>query len=388
MNADGSAQSRLTTNSASDFRPVWSPDLYQDRLHLRPRRQLRELHDERQRELPDQRLQQLRRRWFRWSPDGQKLAFQSNRTGQIFVQNADGTGTATNLTNNALTQESPEWSPDGTKIAYDRQDANREVYVMNANGSSPTNISNSSGDDSTPDWLPDGQKIAFEASRDGNKEIYTMNADATGPQTNITNNAADDRRPDWQIGPATTAYDTPNSASSIDTSLVPAYRPLPPPTPPTPLPLACPPAAPPRSAPASWHAQAPSRPLTPSWRWCQETERRRSGRHRDPGRCLRRAFRNPDRTRLQPQRLRPRPDADRALAPHRHQQLHPLGVLRAIRQRGHDSRLRLQLHPARRAAPPTRASARPAGSRPAPTCCFPARSPSARACRSSSSGCA
>jgi Tol biopolymer transport system component len=39
--------------------------------------------------------------------------------------------------------------------------------------------------------------IAFVSDRDGNDELYVMNADGTG-QTNLTNNPADDDRPAWR----------------------------------------------------------------------------------------------------------------------------------------------------------------------------------------------
>ena len=47
-----------------------------------------------------------------------------------------------------------------------------------------------------PTWSPDGKKIAFVSERDGNKEIYVMNADGTH-QINLNNNPCDDRDPDW-----------------------------------------------------------------------------------------------------------------------------------------------------------------------------------------------
>jgi Tol biopolymer transport system component len=43
----------------------------------------------------------------------------------------------------------------------------------------------------TPAWSPDGNEIAFTSSRDGNLEIYIMNADGSNPR-NLTNNPAGD----------------------------------------------------------------------------------------------------------------------------------------------------------------------------------------------------
>ena len=42
--------------------------------------------------------------------------------------------------------------------------------------------------------------IAFQSDRDGNEEIYVMNADGSN-QVNITNNTADDESPSWSPTP-------------------------------------------------------------------------------------------------------------------------------------------------------------------------------------------
>lgn len=80
----------------------------------------------------------------RYSPDGSKIVFQSNRDGQyeIYVMNTDGTG-QTRLTNNAAWDTAPAWSPDGTKILFTslRDGAmSPALYVMNANGSNQTRV--------------------------------------------------------------------------------------------------------------------------------------------------------------------------------------------------------------------------------------------------------
>ena len=56
-------------------------------------------------------------------------------------------------------------------------------------------------------------KIFFYSDRDGNEEIYSMNADGSG-QTNITNDAAYDANPDW--GPLATRYDFAGFYSPVD----------------------------------------------------------------------------------------------------------------------------------------------------------------------------
>jgi Tol biopolymer transport system component len=81
---------------------------------------------------------------------------------------------------------------------YSERDGNGNIYVMNAaDGSNQTRLTNSTADDLPPSWSPDGTKIAFGSSRDGNWEIYIMNAADGSGQTRLTNNAADDSEPDW-----------------------------------------------------------------------------------------------------------------------------------------------------------------------------------------------
>lgn len=84
-----------------------------------------------------------------------------------------------------------------TRIAFTSdRDGNWEIYVMNADGSGQTNLTKNAADDTYPTWSPDGKKIAFNTLRDGNYEIYVMSADGSG-QTRLTNNGKGDFHPSW-----------------------------------------------------------------------------------------------------------------------------------------------------------------------------------------------
>ena len=57
------------------------------------------------------------------------------------------------------------------------RDGNAEIYVMDANGGNQKNLTNHRAGDSSPDWSPDGTKIAFISGRDGaGSQIYVMDA--------------------------------------------------------------------------------------------------------------------------------------------------------------------------------------------------------------------
>jgi Tol biopolymer transport system component len=76
------------------------------------------------------------------------------------------------------------------------RDGNSEIYVMNADGTDPINLTNDADTDSSPAWSPDGTKIAFWSSRNFFAQIFVMDADGTNP-TNLTNNFGGDLLPDW-----------------------------------------------------------------------------------------------------------------------------------------------------------------------------------------------
>jgi len=102
--------------------------------------------------------------------------------------------TFTNVTeNHTISATFLPVSIEGTtgKIAFaSDRDGNNEIYVMNADGSNQTNLTNNPAWDNEPCFSPDGTKIAFKSYSDeifGISKIYVMNADGSN-QTRLTNN--------------------------------------------------------------------------------------------------------------------------------------------------------------------------------------------------------
>jgi TolB protein len=137
-----------------------------------------------------------------WSPDGQSIAFTAHDVGdegpnypnrpfisnsaEIYVLNADGTGTPRRLTHNNEEERALSWSPDGTRIVFScligGGTADFEICVMNADGSGLVQLTDNSLPDLGATYSPDGQQILFQSTLvpgSGQPQLFVMNADGT-----------------------------------------------------------------------------------------------------------------------------------------------------------------------------------------------------------------
>ena len=142
-----------------------------------------------------------------WSSDGKAIAYTSYRRQNfpdIFIQRIyDGTppespARGTDRIHNFL----PAWSPDGTKLAFmSNRDGNAEIYVMDANGGNLRRITRHPNIDATPTWSPAGNQIAFTSDRSGSPQIYVVDADGLGQPQRITSDDSWADRATWSPAP-------------------------------------------------------------------------------------------------------------------------------------------------------------------------------------------
>ena len=124
----------------------------------------------------------------RYSPDGRKIAFQSDRSGnlEIWMCNSEGQNLSQLTFFGKGQAGSPQWSPDGSQITFDYRAGGRaDVYVVNVAGGVPRRITTESSDDSVPSWSGDGKYIYFASDRSGEQQIWKVPAEG-GPAVQVT----------------------------------------------------------------------------------------------------------------------------------------------------------------------------------------------------------
>jgi Tol biopolymer transport system component/DNA-binding winged helix-turn-helix (wHTH) protein len=125
-----------------------------------------------------------------YSPQGDSVAFQSDRSGAyaIWTAHAEG-GEQRQLTLGLATSETPQWHPDGERIVFCAceawADTFYDIYVIETTGGFPRNLThNETGDDIRPSYSPDGDWIYFVSSGEW-WDIYRMPSDGTDPREKL-----------------------------------------------------------------------------------------------------------------------------------------------------------------------------------------------------------
>jgi serine/threonine protein kinase/Tol biopolymer transport system component len=99
----------------------------------------------------------------RYSPDGKKISFSSDRSGteELWICDADGSNPIqlTHFGKGFVSDQ--QWSPDSSRLTFPSgAEGHAEVYVINASGGKPRRLTFSAGS-TDPSWSKDGQWIYF-----------------------------------------------------------------------------------------------------------------------------------------------------------------------------------------------------------------------------------
>jgi Tol biopolymer transport system component len=117
-----------------------------------------------------------------WSPDSQQLAFvdQSRLIAQGMVVLKAAGGGQLRLSPGGVNWY-PRWSPDGHTLAFQCSDGTTdwEICTLDLNTGRREQLTRGQGISTRPAWSPDGARIAFVSTRDGQPQVYVMNADGS-----------------------------------------------------------------------------------------------------------------------------------------------------------------------------------------------------------------
>jgi serine/threonine protein kinase len=125
-----------------------------------------------------------------FSPDGQRIVFESGRSGdrqEVWVAQADGTNPVQLTAGPGLYQGTPRWSPDGRRIAFDSlsEDRHWDIWTIQPDGDSLRRLTMDPGDENTPSWSADGHWVYFASEREGVQEIWRVPSEG-GPSEQVT----------------------------------------------------------------------------------------------------------------------------------------------------------------------------------------------------------
>jgi len=140
------------------------------------------------------------------SPDGNWLAFSSNRSGQFDLYRMSlETGKVEQLTNTPEYESSPSWSPDGLWLAYesyiaDEDGGSLEILIRPVDGSQPAlRLTDDPAADFEPTWSPGGREIVYVSTKTGDMEIWLSDLDRSEDRDrNLSNEPnSNERHPAW-----------------------------------------------------------------------------------------------------------------------------------------------------------------------------------------------
>ncbi len=112
-----------------------------------------------------------------FSPDGKRVIFGSNRSGQteIWAANADGTNAAPLTNMRAQVTGGSNWSADGSRVLFDsNREGQFEIYTVSAAGGAPKRLTRDPATDGVPSSSEDGAWIYFMSNRSGSQQIWKI----------------------------------------------------------------------------------------------------------------------------------------------------------------------------------------------------------------------
>ena len=168
-----------------------------------------------------------------WTPDGKRIAFESNKEGplNIFWQLADGTGGLERLTTSEYVQVPHSWAPDGQLLAYAEATSTTgyDIWMLRMGESSAGSgqvrkaqpFLRTRFDEAVPRFSPDGRWLAYVSNESGRNEIYVQPYPGPGGKWQISTESG--REPVWNRNGREVFYRSGDKMMAVEITTQPSF---------------------------------------------------------------------------------------------------------------------------------------------------------------------
>jgi hypothetical protein len=135
-----------------------------------------------------------------WSPGGDRLVFNSQRTGverDLFLKASNGSGAESTVLADGSSKDPMSWSPDGRVLLYRVSSRNRsDIWVQPLDGSKPYPFLATEFDENYGGFSPDGRWVAYSSDESGRLEVYVASFPGPGGKWQVS--TAGGAMPRWR----------------------------------------------------------------------------------------------------------------------------------------------------------------------------------------------
>jgi Tol biopolymer transport system component len=160
-----------------------------------------------------------------WTPDGKRIAFQSNKEGQIkvFWQLADGSGGLERLTTGEYIQAPHSWSPDGRLLAFIEVNPTTgiDIWVLRLSDRKAQPFLQTRFNEGGPRFSPDGRWLAYVSDESGRNEIYVQPYPGPGGKWQISTDGGTE--PVWNPNGRELFYRSGDRMMALDIATQPGF---------------------------------------------------------------------------------------------------------------------------------------------------------------------
>jgi eukaryotic-like serine/threonine-protein kinase len=160
-----------------------------------------------------------------WTPDGKRIAFQSNKEGpfNLFWQLADGSGGLEHLITSEYNNFPTSWSPDGQLLAFVEitPTTGYDIWVLRMSDRKAQPFLRTPFNESNPRFSPDGRWLVYISDESGRFEIYVQPYPGPGGKWQISTEGGTE--PAWNHNGRELFYRSGDKMMAVDIATQPSF---------------------------------------------------------------------------------------------------------------------------------------------------------------------